>query len=326
MLLVCLTPSLTTFSVRKMKKYQVWRPHYSSYLSSTYKASEKARIEALPDCIYVDKPDPSFKLIILSNTHVPLSMVENYLPQTELIIHANSGFDNLISFAPHIQCPVVLGNEIRALAVTEWILSALFQTICPIETNFNWKEGRNSSRRLLSDHHILILGHGMIGQKISTILKALNAQVSISDPYLNLQAENGPYDGIIVCASLNPQNKGLVDEKLLSSINPQGFIINSARGELVKENELISLLKNRPDLKAYLDVFSPEPTDPKLWENLKNVVVTPHKAGVYNKLEDEMIHFCQKVLRHFIEWEKKDFLQHYHSCLMSDRKRGHEWI
>jgi hydroxypyruvate reductase len=42
---------------------------------------------------------------------------------------------------------------------------------------------------------------------------------------------------------------------------------------------VLDALKNKRILGAGLDVFEQEPTDPKLWADLSNVVLTPHVAG-----------------------------------------------
>jgi phosphoglycerate dehydrogenase-like enzyme len=56
--------------------------------------------------------------------------------------------------------------------------------------------------------------------------------------------------------------------------------INTARGAVVRENELIDVLRERSDLTALLDVTYPEPPvpDSPLF-TLPNVMLTPHIAG-----------------------------------------------
>ena len=62
---------------------------------------------------------------------------------------------------------------------------------------------------------------------------------------------------------------------------PQGAVlINTARGGLIDEQELVDVLRRRPDLTAQLDVTVVEPpaADSELWE-LANIELTPHVAG-----------------------------------------------
>ena len=63
-------------------------------------------------------------------------------------------------------------------------------------------------------------------------------------------------------------------------MNPNGVLINTARGGLVVESDLVDALKSGQIAGAGLDVFEQEPTDPNnpLYE-LDNVVLSPHIAG-----------------------------------------------
>lgn len=72
----------------------------------------------------------------------------------------------------------------------------------------------------------------------------------------------------------------MVGADLLSSMPPDGVLINTARGGLVDEAALVDVLRQRPDLFAVLDVTDPEPAEPgSPLFSLPNVVVTPHLAG-----------------------------------------------
>ena len=63
-------------------------------------------------------------------------------------------------------------------------------------------------------------------------------------------------------------------------MKPNATLINTARGAIIKESEMIEVLRKRRDLTAVLDVTDPEPpaADCQLLA-LPNVVVTPHIAG-----------------------------------------------
>jgi phosphoglycerate dehydrogenase-like enzyme len=77
-----------------------------------------------------------------------------------------------------------------------------------------------------------------------------------------------------------PATEGMITGTLLASMKPGATFINSARGAIVRENEMIEILRARPDLTAILDVTHPEPPVPTspLYD-LPNVVLTPHIAG-----------------------------------------------
>jgi phosphoglycerate dehydrogenase-like enzyme len=79
---------------------------------------------------------------------------------------------------------------------------------------------------------------------------------------------------------LNDQTRGLVNAPFLAKMKPGSTLVNTARGGLVVEKDLIAALKSGHLRAAALDVFEVEPTpqDNPLFA-LDNVVVTPHLAG-----------------------------------------------
>jgi phosphoglycerate dehydrogenase-like enzyme len=63
-------------------------------------------------------------------------------------------------------------------------------------------------------------------------------------------------------------------------MKPGATFINTARGAVVREAEMVSALQARPDLCALLDVTYPEPPLPDSpLLKLPNVYITPHIAG-----------------------------------------------
>lgn len=83
-----------------------------------------------------------------------------------------------------------------------------------------------------------------------------------------------------VYAEHMPQTRGMLDYSLFSQMLPDATFLNTGRGAQVVEEDLIAVLKNRPDLTAVLDVTYPEPPllDSQLY-SLPNCILTPHIAG-----------------------------------------------
>ena len=79
---------------------------------------------------------------------------------------------------------------------------------------------------------------------------------------------------------LNDETQGLINRQTLAKMKPEGVLINTARGGLVVEADLIEALNTGSIFAAGLDVFEQEPAsaDNPLFK-LDNVVVTPHLAG-----------------------------------------------
>lgn len=257
-------------------------------------------------------------VILITNSNTNLEELDQeLLKKTVLLVHPNSGHDNISSqFIKKSHFPIIIGNTIRANAVSEYILSCVFKFFCSLPSSNIWEDGRLFDRKLLKDSKILIIGYGHIGKIVHASLSHLTTTVDVLDPHkaarnmiihshldeLNL----GDYDVIIMACSLNETTKHMIDESLLSKLKKNVLIINAARGKLINECDLVSFLKMNPGSFAFLDVFENEPyRQPKdFWP--KNCFKTSHIAGVYKNLDEEIINFEKSVINLFIN-NKKDF-------------------
>ena len=134
---------------------------------------------------------------------------------------------------------------------------------------------------------------GAIARKLLELLRPFDLNVLVYDPFLSehdaaaLDVESVSLDAIFQrcdVVSLHtpsfPETVGMITGEHLTSMKPGATFLNTARGEVVREKELIEVLSRRPDLQAVLDVTFPEPpaADSPLYV-LENVVLTPHIAG-----------------------------------------------
>jgi phosphoglycerate dehydrogenase-like enzyme len=88
---------------------------------------------------------------------------------------------------------------------------------------------------------------------------------------------------------LTSASRHLMNKQTLARMKPDAFLVNTARGGLVCEADLVEALRARRIAGAALDVFEQEPParDNPLF-GFDNVVVTPHAAGVDLKSRDDM--------------------------------------
>jgi len=139
-----------------------------------------------------------------------------------------------------------------------------------------------------------IISLGMIGRRVAKLLQGFDLNVLAYDPFFPV--EGAEELGVTLCSldeifersdlvTLHtpnlPETKGMLTGKHFASMKPGATFINSARGAVIREQEMIEVLASRPDdLFAVLDVTDPEPPEPgsPLYA-LPNVVLTPHMAG-----------------------------------------------
>lgn len=110
-----------------------------------------------------------------------------------------------------------------------------------------------------------------------------DAETELDANYENLENLLSLSDFVCLMAPLTPNTIGMIGKQELELMKTSAIFINGARGQLVKEAELIAALKTGEILAAGLDVYSQEPVskDSQLLK-MKNVVTTPHAAsGTY---------------------------------------------
>ncbi|HEY4302759.1 MAG TPA: hydroxyacid dehydrogenase [Candidatus Didemnitutus sp.] len=138
-----------------------------------------------------------------------------------------------------------------------------------------------------------LLSLGKVGSLVAQRLATLDVSVIAYDPVVT-EAEAGalgvrlcPLEEIFARADVvschmpsTAQTRRLLGRDLFRRMKPGATFINTARGIIVREEELIEVLRERPDLFAVLDVTEsePPPAGSPLF-GLPNIVLTPHLAG-----------------------------------------------
>jgi phosphoglycerate dehydrogenase-like enzyme len=134
---------------------------------------------------------------------------------------------------------------------------------------------------------------GMVGRVVRERLRPFDLRVVAYDPYvtpeeahvlgvdlMSLEDLFASSEVVSLHAPLLPETEGLILGSHLASMKRNATLINTSRGAVVREAEMVEVLEERPDLWAVLDVTHPEPPEPdsRLYD-LPNVVLTPHIAG-----------------------------------------------
>lgn len=95
--------------------------------------------------------------------------------------------------------------------------------------------------------------------------------------YVSLEKLFEESDIISIHTPYTKETHEIVNLQLLKKMKPTAFLVNTARGKIIKEKDLISALQKKIIAGAALDVFQKEPIDNKHpLVRMKNVVLTPH--------------------------------------------------
>jgi glycerate dehydrogenase len=161
-----------------------------------------------------------------------------------------------------------------------------------------------------------IVGYGNIGRKVAEMGRALGMEVLVSagvGETRDIEEGRVPLDEVFarsdfltVHCPLTRGTKGFVNRRTLGLMKPTAFLVNTARGELVDEPDLVEALEKKQLAGAALDVISEEPPsqDHPIVEaasRLENLWVTPHCAWATHearhRLLDEVFHNIAAFLR-----------------------------
>ncbi len=306
---------------------QIYRTSASSYQDSKFFHKEKRILEGIQGVKYITslrELDPSLPVVLITNTHtIPEEISPKLLEKTCLIIHPNSGHDNLKkTFVTEMNFPIVIGNPIRSHAVVEYILGCIFQHFTQIPHHQHWSEDRTWQRKLLRDQKVTILGHGHIGKILYQVIKPLCKELHVFDPFIekqinpdiHTQIDDSTFKDtqILICAaSLNPSSHHLINQRILKLLANDVLLINPARGGIIQEEDLIQYLQQNPKSYAFLDVFESEPFKPGLYNEVKNLNKTSHIAGVHEKLNNDIIAFEYIIIEDFLNHKNQNTLDKF---------------
>ena len=115
------------------------------------------------------------------------------------------------------------------------------------------------------------------------IIKKFNAtKVSSIDEVLSRS------DFVSLHCPSTKETKGLINKETISKMKSSAYLINTARGDIVNENELVIALKEKIIKGAGLDVYEKEPEVNKDLLQLKNVFLLPHSGSATSETREAM--------------------------------------
>ena len=114
-------------------------------------------------------------------------------------------------------------------------------------------------------------------------------------------------DIISIHLRLSPQSTKLINKQKLDHMKPGSILINTSRGAIIDQNDLIDALKSGKTIAGCgLDVYENEPLEsdsPLL--SLPNVVLTPHVGWTVNEVFDEFVQIAAEQLNDYLRGESK---------------------
>jgi D-3-phosphoglycerate dehydrogenase / 2-oxoglutarate reductase len=221
-------------------------------------------------------------------------------PKLRAIARTGVGYDAVdVEAASRRKIPVTITPGANQDAVAEHVFALLLALAKDVTMHdralHSGRWSRTPLPRPIRGKAIGIVGLGRIGRAVATRAVAFGMKVLAFEPVGDREAFTSKHgiervefdellersDVVSLHLPLVEATRGLFDRSVFARMKPGALLINTSRGGLIAEPDLIEALRSGQLAGAGLDVFDrePPPSDHPLWA-LTNVVLTPHMAGL----------------------------------------------
>jgi D-3-phosphoglycerate dehydrogenase len=234
-------------------------------------------------------------LVVRSGTQVTAELIGG-APKLEVVGRAGVGVDNIdIAAATAAGVLVVNAPDANTISAAEHTFGLLLAQARNIgRAQVSMREGGWDRKALkgveLHGKTLGVIGLGRIGQLVTTRAVAFGMTVIAYDPYVSAAASGelgaslveldelfDRSDFITIHLPKTPETTNLISSAAIAKMKDGVRIVNTSRGGIVDEVDLVEAVLAGKVASAGLDVYETEPLDPKSpLRSSSNIVLTPH--------------------------------------------------
>lgn len=246
-------------------------------------------------------------LVALCNKHNPVAIIVRYgkinarvmdaAPNLKVISKHGSGIDVIDQVAAkerNIAVKAAVGANAAAVSEHAWaLILACAKSVPTLDFRMRagfWDKATHKSLEL-AGRTLGLVGLGAIGSRVAKVAVAFEMKVVAYDPYakdavegielVDLDTLYAASDIISLHCPLTDDNQKMLNANAFAKMKQGVILVNTARGGLVDENDLIQAIHDKKVLCAGLDSFEIEPfTAPHPFQDMSNLVLSPHVGGV----------------------------------------------
>jgi len=287
---VFITRKLLKFNEKRIS--EIWDAKLNSE-DKIYSQSELIELSRGCDgilCSIVDKFDAetinklSDKVKIISNFAVGFGNIDIKAAKKKNIIVTNTP-DVLTDATAEIAILLLLGAARRATEGRKWV----------DKKNWSWSADFLIGKQL-TGRSLGILGMGRIGQAVAERAKSFGMKIHYYNrKKLSSNLEKGAIyheslkslikvsDFFSINCPATEETKKILNKETLSYFPKEAVIINSARGDMIDDEDMVDALKSGKIFALGLDVYNGEPNIHPQYLNLDNVFILPHLGSATEK-------------------------------------------
>ncbi len=261
-------------------------------------------------------------LIVRNKTQVKKEVLEK-ATNLKFIGRLGVGLDNIdTDYCKSNNIFVQPATGMNADSVAEYVINTSLSLLknLPLmhqETSIgNWPRTSIASKEL-QGKTIGLLGFGLIAKKVSILAKVFNAKIIAYDPFIDSSVGNKfdvklldikeifqLADIISIHLPLNVNTKNLLNYEVFKKMLKQPIIINSSRGSIINEEDLLRAYDEKLITGFALDVYDNEPVQKNFLNSIKsntNCILTPHIAGVTEESNTRVSEFIANSVKEFFK-------------------------
>ncbi len=234
-------------------------------------------------------------------------------PKLACIISCSAGLDHIdLATCKQRSIAVYHAPASNASAVADHTIALLFAVLRKLAiADKHVRTGRFERDQFLGlelDHKVLgLVGFGAVGRLVAKKLSGFSIRVLAYDPLLSreqigqhtdvrgmdirkveLETVLRDADVISIHVPLLESTRNLVSKPQFARMKPTAILLNTSRGPVVNEADLIEALRTKKIFGAGLDVFDGEPNVNRSFFGLENVVLSPHIAAMTEEARRKM--------------------------------------
>ncbi|MHB8579226.1 MAG: hydroxyacid dehydrogenase [Ignavibacteriaceae bacterium] len=248
------------------------------------------------------------KAILIRNQTMVDKRIIDHACSLRIIGRAGVGYDNVdVEYASKkgiVVCYTPDGNTISTAELTIGLMLSLVRKIPSGDKSTkagNW-DRLNHLGIELHGKTLGIVGFGKIGKAVAIRAHSFGMRIIVNDKFPNgnnltginyefnlLEELLGQSDIVTIHLPLNRETKNLFNQKIFNLMKPGSLLLNTSRGEIIVENDLIFALEKGKIKGAALDVRAKEPPLKSKLDVFANVILTPHVGGFTKEAQDRVI-------------------------------------
>jgi len=245
-------------------------------------------------------------------------------------IHSTAAAIHTLIFPELVNSDIIITNarDVHGPVVAEQVIALIFALArkIPDAVRFQLKHEWGQERmwdelprvREVAGATVGLIGIGSIGHAVARSAKALGMRVIAAREHPEKGTDGadavfGPgqtdeifrqADYVVLAAPTTNATQSIASADRVALMKPDACLINVGRGPLLDEEVLVRALREKKIGGAALDVFPKEPLDPAspLWD-VPNLLITPHTAGLTDKVWERHYTLFSENLRRFLKGE-----------------------